>query len=185
VKVEAIRIGESDPAPLFTLIVGPSEESKQIGETRKEMSGRYEKRHRFWTSLLKWASGRTRLLSGRSPSKYHYISTGAGRTGLTSDLSIGKEEAKVEPYIDRGKDCGEENKAIFDELFASKDVIERDFGEPLEWQRLEGKRACRVFYRIQGAYSNEEGWEHLHDKMIDALIRLEKVIGPKIKKLSI
>ena len=30
VKVEAFKIGDSDPAPLLTLIVGPSEEGKDI-----------------------------------------------------------------------------------------------------------------------------------------------------------
>ncbi|MEJ2750297.1 MAG: DUF4268 domain-containing protein, partial [Anaerolineae bacterium] len=35
VKVEAIRIGDSPPAPLLTLIVGPSVEGREIGETKR------------------------------------------------------------------------------------------------------------------------------------------------------
>jgi len=31
VKIEAVRIGDSPAAPLFTLIVGPSEETKAVG----------------------------------------------------------------------------------------------------------------------------------------------------------
>jgi len=31
-KVEGIRIGDSEPAPLLTLIVGPSEESREAGK---------------------------------------------------------------------------------------------------------------------------------------------------------
>lgn len=38
VKLEAIRIGDSLPAPMLTLIVGPSEESEQAGETKKELN---------------------------------------------------------------------------------------------------------------------------------------------------
>jgi hypothetical protein len=34
VKVEAVRIGDSPLAPLFTLIVGPSEETKDVGRPR-------------------------------------------------------------------------------------------------------------------------------------------------------
>ena len=34
VKVEAVRIGDSPAAPLFTLIVGPSEESKDVGQAK-------------------------------------------------------------------------------------------------------------------------------------------------------
>ena len=37
-KVEAIKIGDSEPAPLLTLIVGPSEEARELGETKKGIS---------------------------------------------------------------------------------------------------------------------------------------------------
>lgn len=41
IKVEAFRIGDSDPAPLLTLIVGPSAETKAIAEQK----GKFELRH--------------------------------------------------------------------------------------------------------------------------------------------
>ena len=47
VKLEAIKIGESSPAPLLTLIVAPSEEGKEIGTTKKEIAERYSIRQKF------------------------------------------------------------------------------------------------------------------------------------------
>ena len=52
VKVEAVRIGQSEPAPLLTLIVGPSEEARQVGEAKKEMAEADRLRQAFWTGLL-------------------------------------------------------------------------------------------------------------------------------------
>ena len=52
VKLEAVRIGASPPAPLLTLITGPSEETTETGEKKKELAGRHEARLRFWTGLL-------------------------------------------------------------------------------------------------------------------------------------
>ena len=46
VKVEAVRIGDSLAAPLFTLIVGPSDESRELGKTKKEIADRYGVRKR-------------------------------------------------------------------------------------------------------------------------------------------
>jgi len=46
-KIEAIRIGNSEPAPLLTLIVGPSEESRTVGEKKKEMAERHNLRYNF------------------------------------------------------------------------------------------------------------------------------------------
>ncbi len=63
VKVEAIRIGLSEPAPLLTLIVGPSEEGREVGETKKEIAERFEIRRRFWTGLLEYAALSEKLLT--------------------------------------------------------------------------------------------------------------------------
>lgn len=41
IKIEGIKIGTSDPAPLFTLIVGPSEEVREAGETKKNYAERH------------------------------------------------------------------------------------------------------------------------------------------------
>src|SRR5260370_15239411 len=38
VKVEAVRIGDSPAAALFTLIVGPSAETKEVGQAKKEIA---------------------------------------------------------------------------------------------------------------------------------------------------
>ena len=36
-KLEAIKIGDSDPAPLLTLIVGPSDATKAVGKAKQEL----------------------------------------------------------------------------------------------------------------------------------------------------
>jgi hypothetical protein len=74
-KIEGIRIGNSPPAPLLTLIVGPSEESREAGEAKKDRAERYQIRRRFWTELLDRAKERTRLHTGVSPGEYSYLGT--------------------------------------------------------------------------------------------------------------
>jgi hypothetical protein len=46
-KIEAIQIGDSPPAPLLSVIVGPSEEGKEVGKAKKEMAERYIIREKF------------------------------------------------------------------------------------------------------------------------------------------
>jgi hypothetical protein len=60
-KVEAIKIGTSDLAPLLTLITHPSEETRKVGDTKKELEGRDKLRKHFWETLLKRAKQKTRL----------------------------------------------------------------------------------------------------------------------------
>ena len=185
-KLEAVKIGESPPAPLLTLIVGPSEESREVGKTKKEIAERHIIRHRFWTQLLERAREKTKLHANITPSQYNWIGTGAGKQGLGFNYAVRQHDAQVELYIDRGRDKAAENKAIFDQLKAHKDAVESSFGEPLEWQRLEGRRACRIRKEIKaGGYRDEEKWPEVHEEMIDAMIRLEKALRPYIAKLRI
>jgi hypothetical protein len=92
----------------------------------------------------------------------------------------------VELYIDRGKDNEETNKSIFNQLYEHKDVIEEKFGEPLDWQKLQGKRACRIKKQIAiGGYRDEDKWYEIQDQMVDYMIKLEQSLRPYIKKLKI
>ncbi len=182
VRVEAFRIASSPPAPLFTLVAGPSSEAQQIGRQKKELAERYVLRLRFWEALLNRLQGRTRLHSGISPNKDHWLSTGAGRTGLAYTYIILMDRARIELYIDTGD--AEENQRIFEELLGHKSEIEQTFEESLDWQALEGRRACRIAYHIEGAgLKDEDRWPELQDKMIDAMIRFEKAFRPWIKQL--
>lgn len=185
-KLEAVKIEESEPAPLLTLIVGPSEESREIGKTKKELAERYLIRENFWTGLLERAKEKTKLHANISPSRESWIAAGAGKSGLIYSYVIRQHNTNVELYIDRGKDSDEENKAIFGELAANKDEIEEKFGGPLEWQRLEGKRACRIKKQLDiGGYRDDEKWPEIQDTMLDAMIRLDKALKPHIAKLNI
>lgn len=186
-KIEAIRIGESEPAPLLTLIVGPSEEGREVGETKKEMAERYKIRHEFWTGLLDYAKDKTKLHAGLSPGEHSYIGTGAGVRGLGYNYSLTKHAATVELYIDRGKDAGDENKAIFNQLHAVKEDVERVFGGSLEWQRLEDRRACRIRQKITiGGWRDDQAkWPEVYEAMVDAMMRLAKALKPHIQKLKV
>lgn len=91
----------------------------------------------------------------------------------------------MELCIDRGKDCDAENKAIFDALHAKKDEIEKAFGEPLEWQRLDSKRACRIRKSFAlGEWKEQEKWDVAVPPMVDAMIRLERALKPHVQKLG-
>lgn len=186
VKVEAVKIGDSPPAPLLTLIVGPSKEIEAVGETKKDLAERHIIHHRFWTALLERAKEKTKLHATISPSHYHWIGTGAGRQDVGLNYVVRQHDADVELYIDGGKDAEQENKAIFNALAGAKKPIEAAFGEPLEWQRLDGKRACRIKKLIDlGGWRDEDKWPEIHDAMIDAMIRLEGALRPCIAKLPV
>lgn len=185
-KVEAVQIGNSSRAPLLTLIVGPSKESREVGDTKKELAERHIIRKRFWKKLLEKAKEKTKLHANLSPGYSNWCGAGAGKSGLAFNYIANKSEWWTELYIDRGKENAEENMAIFDSLVEQKKAIEQVFGQQLEWQRLESKRACRIRSRVQsGGYRDEDQWQQIQDAMIDSMIRMEKAFKPFISKLKV
>jgi hypothetical protein len=72
-KIEAYKIGTSDPAPLLTIVAGPSLESKQVGGQKKELAERHLMRMEFWTQLLERAKGKINLFDRISPGTNNWI----------------------------------------------------------------------------------------------------------------
>ena len=184
IRLAAYRIGNSAPAPLFTVIVAPSHESKDFGRQKKELAERHVIRLKFWEGLLERAKAKNVMWhASRSPTKVHWLQAGAGRSGLSFVYSIWmSENSAVELYIDNGD--RNENKKIFDEIFSHQAEIEMAFGDKLNWERLDEKNACRIQYVLRqgGLDEDEEKWPTLQDAMIDAMDRLVKTLKPFIPK---
>lgn len=186
-KAEAIQIGDSSPALLPTLIVGPSQESLKVGETKKKNAERYALREKFWTRLLEVANDRTNRHSNVAPNSSQYLRAGSGRSGLSYEYSIRQNEAEVGLYISRGKNSEQQNQNIFNQLHRNKETIEERFGDSLSWQPLEEKKSCRIKkVLISGGYrSGEEAWHTIQEEMINNMMRLESALQDYIDQLKI
>ncbi len=183
-KVEAVRIGESPAAPLLTVIVGPSQETKSVGHQKKELAERYDIRRAWWTQLI--AHPEVKLHAHITPGQYSWIGVSSGIRGLNLNYVITQDECGAELYIDRGKDSDEENERIFDQLYADREAIEKAVPETLKWERLDGRRASRVRITIPGGYrSQEEDWESIQTRQIAAMNSLDQALKPYLKKLKL
>jgi hypothetical protein len=179
-RIEAYRIGNSDPAPLLTVVAGPSLESKQVGGQKKELAERHLLRKEFWAQLLERAKTRIKLFERISPGTDNWIGASAGKSGIAYNFVIRMEDANVELYIDRGK--AEENKKIFDALLSKKSEVEERFGNALEWQRLDNRQACRIRYLIEGhGLTDQEYWPKLQEQLIEVMIRLNNALQPAVQ----
>jgi len=187
IKVEAYKIGNSDPAPKFSIIAGPSEESETIGREKKEYAKRHILRKEFWNELLQKANRKISLFKNVSPNIYSWVAAGAGRAGINYQYVITNKYGGCELYFDKGKGYERPNinKIRFDKLYKHKRQIEKKFGEKLNWERLDKARASRISIKFTGiGLNNKERWEKLQDKMIDAMVSMEKAFKDYIRELK-
>ena len=181
-KLEAIRIGDSEPAPLLTQIVGPSEETREVGRKKEEMAERERLRYRFFEGLLGHAKSRTQLHSNISPTKNSWVAAGAGIAGVGFNYVVRQRDARVELYIDTRN--GDENQRIFKTLFEKKDSIESACSFALEWDTKEGRRACRIQRTYDtGGYRDEDDWEAVYEELAEGMAKLESALKPHLKRL--
>jgi hypothetical protein len=183
IKIEAFRIDHSDPAPHLIVVAGPSIAGRKVGEEKKELAQRHQLRQTFWTQLLAIAKTKCKPFERISPSTENWISAGAGKSGLTYAFVIRMADAHVELYIDTGKE--HENKHIFDLLYQNKQQIEENFGDPLEWQRLDTKQCCRIRYLLNDhGLLDQDNWPMLQEALITAMVKLMKTFDPEIQHLG-
>lgn len=144
-------------------------ELAQTGNDRHEQHGGHEEGT---------ARNTTRLHSGVSPGLENWIGTGAGTSGLAYNYVVKQHAA--------GLSCTStvdelENDQLYSRLLDEREGIEASFGEPLDWQPLPGRRACRINFDVaKVGYKDEEQWPELHAKMTDAMVRLERSLKPVI-----
>lgn len=180
-KLETYTIDGSDPAPNLIVIAGPSPVIKEAGEDKKEFVERHIKRMKFWEQLLEKSVKKTSLYESKSPTKNNWIYRKSGIPGLGYSFVILMKSARVELYIDAK--THKKSKEIFDDLYVQKIEIEAEFGDQLDWQRLDMKKASRIAYWIKDkGLSTEDKWDEIQNKMITKMIKLEEVMGKRIKK---
>ena len=167
-----------------TINLYTSDSHIKIGQPKKESynkkPGQFEAVREFLRSLLERARTRTNLHAKTRVGVNNYVSASAGTTGITYHYVAVMDRGNVDLYIDSNDK--EWNKSVYKSLFSQKQEIERSFGEELEWQLLPDNRASRVRYTIYGYDLRvRDQWEPFQDRLIDAMIKLDKVIRPIIQ----
>jgi uncharacterized protein DUF4268 len=187
VELAAYRIGNSDAAPLFKVVTPTGPETKSIGLAKGVLAERHRMRLDFWQQLLAKAKDKgVNIHAGRSPSKDNWMSAGAGRAGLSYNYVIRMEDnPNVELWINTGDK--EKNKALFDGLVKTKETIEKNFGRPLIWERLDSGKGSQIKAVVEGGGLKEDAsnWAITQEKMIRDMDRLSKAMTPHIFKLSV
>lgn len=186
VVVEAWKIDNSRPAPHFNTVATPNEWRRKTARSVQAAneSERNQRYKAFFQELIDVLRERG-FTNARKAQPYGWHSFSAGhaqRVKYSANFAQGKE-ARVDVYIDN-KDQ-EWNKDLFDQLMDQKVSIESELSEPLEWQRLDHRRASRIAVLRQGSIDdNEEKLEEIKNWMIEKLLDFKRVFGPRLDELA-
>jgi hypothetical protein len=186
IEMEVLKIGESAPAPRFNVVAKPNDWSRSVRSAARQVGGvvladRHRLRMAYWASFGDFLKARQSDFKIRRANKDHWFQFRIGRSGfnLNALISTHKHWLGVELYMP-----DDAAKTTFRALEMQKEAIEREFGEPLDWQELPGKKASRIaLYRSDTDPSDEKLREEQHRWMLEKMDAFKRMFANRVKLL--
>jgi hypothetical protein len=159
IEIKAIRIDDSNPAPLLDVVVQPNSWSKQAHETKSAAndSPRARQYLAFWERVIAEFGGEFTELKNRKASPQLWLSASSGISAVNLALVFTSRGLKAEFYF--GSKSEEQNTKRFEAVLAARDLIESKMGRSAEWESLPGQKASRVaIYGPECDVTNASEW---------------------------
>ncbi|MCB2385866.1 DUF4268 domain-containing protein [Thalassolituus alkanivorans] len=157
------------------LMIGISAKEAEEKNTDTEVKQRHKVRTAFWEQALEaFRHSDCALYNNISPGRDHWLSAGSGISGVVYNIIFAQKEARIELWLARTP--AEDNKALFDILAEQKAALETAFGQPFNWQRLDGKKSSRISVAQSFDGYNPDSWPAMSQWLVDKMSRFEQVI---------
>ena len=143
VSLELLRVDGSKPAVDFRLVAFPNQWSRAAARATVDLSPKREAYQQFFQQLLDELREKHKFTNARAAQPQNWYSFSSGVRGFSWALSFAMAgRVRAELYIDTPD--ADENERILGVL--QRDQVEREFGDALEWETLDEKRACPVVF---------------------------------------
>jgi hypothetical protein len=179
VRTEVYRIGKSEPAVKFNVVVEPNTWSKILkmkGTTDKKITDTKINHLNFWEGFKEYSSKtETKLRITRTPKPLHWYDISIGKSWVNLSLTRNSRDKNLGAAIWIG------NKNIYNRLFENKNLFESTMGIEVQWNELEKKKSSNV----RCVYTCDTDDTNRHDEyyqwLIDASEKLQKAFKKIIK----
>jgi hypothetical protein len=187
VKLRVAIIGDSDPAPDFELVAQPSGWLAQVraqrpsGRNNGELSALRAAQLAFWTRYLEQLHAQhPEVTNVRAAQPQNWLNLNFLKKIAIEGAFNSNGDLRCSVYIDVGD--GEANLRIFTAIQEHQKNIEDIIGGQLQWEDLEGKRACRISYGTPGTPTDDNtdeliGWLQEHH------LKFREAFWPVVKQL--
>ena len=156
---------------------------KYENKENSDSTNRSAVRREFWKQLLPQIVD-TDLFSNINPTNDHWLSAGAGISGLRYTFVVTSKYTRIELAI--VKSSKEKNKDIFKQLITDKNNIEAIFGNNLEWEELAENKMSRIKYELTDVnLFDKADWNNMSKFLIKYVSKFESALQKSIKKLKL
>jgi hypothetical protein len=183
VEVSLVKIDDSRPAYIFNVISKPTIKDEISNKRSSEISEGRERYRSFFQSLIDTLREKHRFTNAKAEQPQNWYTFASDNSKIykySVSFALGNR-FRTEVYIDTGDK--EKNESLFEYLYDQKEFIEKEFGNELEWEKLETKRACRIAIYIDGTIEDDtEYLEKVEVWAIENLLKMKKVFPNAIEQ---
>ena len=178
IEVHAYTIGDSSPAPMFKIIEQPNDFAKTTKSlaSKGNLSESQMCRLEFWNMFNDVIDQRGKPFNKHKPSTDHWYTVAVGSSQCHISIELVNKEHKIRVGL-----IINDNKEMFDDMYEHKAEIEASIGEPLNWDRLDNKKASGISLIIKGLnFKKQDNYPELMNAAIDKVISLKNALTPYI-----
>ena len=180
-KIELWKIGDSAIAPKFQIVSSPNNWTKTVKKSAdNEMTSTEILKYNYWTQLKERIDNEYAKFNSRKPSSYNYydISMGTPLAIISLTINFRDSEIKTQIWI-------HENKELFEYLYESKEDIESEMGEELNWIKSESKKSSQIRSIKKINISDETKWDESIKWQLDMASKFYDVVGDRIRQFKL
>ncbi|MDE0396278.1 MAG: DUF4268 domain-containing protein [Candidatus Poribacteria bacterium] len=187
VEIKVWKIGDSKPAPQFEIISKPNDWNRTVSRktqraVRNDLSEDRLLQEKFWEEFIEYLRVHESSLSPPSPKPQSYMTFRIGRSNfhIAASLSIRGRDIRIWLRMKK-KDA----TAHFYLLKEQQEKIEKEFGEPLDWDELPDTESSKISLCKENTDPTDESdWPNQHEWFASKLELFDKVFRPRIKALN-
>lgn len=190
VVVEAWRIDKSRPAPHFRLVAFPNDWQKQSSNVERRQGGsgvvteRSQRYREFFQSLIDELREEHQFTNARKGQPQSWYNFSSGLSGIAYSAAFVRD-GKATVNIDISRSDAEWNRKLLGSLATRKGDFQSEFEEEIQWDQIDGRRACYVRISRNGSIDDDEAaLDELHDWMIGRLLAFKRVFDPHLRELA-
>ena len=187
IEIEVWRIGDSLPAPRFTLVSEPNEWSKT--KPQPGLSTGREAQLAYWAAFIKARVG-SPFDKGieRKPRPQTSMPFQLGRTGIVLFAVAARGDPfglkshhhlRVEVVVSRTS-----REATYDQIEARREDIQSRLGTGLTWVRPGDRRQGRIYVSKDSDVTDRDDWPDQHRWLLDWLQKFDDVFRPIVQDLD-
>ena len=184
IEIELYKIGESSPAPKFSIVSKPNDWSKTIKRavTSGKVSDTKILQQEYWQTLKDYIESTKSFIKPQKPLPQHWTNIAIGRSNFHLSLLVNSKD-KVIGIVLAIKGLKAKNN-----FHTLKDNYEKEslkvLGNSVEWRELPDAKESHVRLMQEGDIFNRNEWGKQHKWLKDSTEKFHHFFAPKVKKIG-